>query len=109
MNPELNIQEMYNVKKKVALVTGGGSGIGLMIATALVQNGCSVYIASRKLNVISKVAIELNALGCGKCYPVEANLGSKAGVDLLVEIMRKHVSKLDILVNNSGMAWGGIQ
>lgn len=54
-SPNLSIPSLFNVDSKVALVTGGASGIGLMIATALVQNGVKVYISSRKEKELKKV------------------------------------------------------
>jgi NADP-dependent 3-hydroxy acid dehydrogenase YdfG len=54
---DLSIPSLFNVKDKIALVTGGGSGIGLMIAGALVQNGAKVYIASRKEKQLQQVSL----------------------------------------------------
>ena len=66
----------YNVW--VAVVTGGGSGIGTMFASAYVQNGAKVYIASRKEKQLKEVAEALNKKGPGSCHYV-------------VEIGRAHV------------------
>lgn len=52
---DLSVASLFNVKDKIALVSGGGSGIGLMIAGALVQNGAKVYIASRKEKQLREV------------------------------------------------------
>ncbi|KAJ1544126.1 hypothetical protein HK096_007855, partial [Nowakowskiella sp. JEL0078] len=91
----------------------GGSGIGQMIASALVQNGVTVYIASRKLEVLEKVADEITQqsksvnIAAGKCIAVRANLFRKSDCDALAKTLREtyQVTKLDILVNNSGMSW----
>ncbi|KAG8742607.1 hypothetical protein FRC10_001205 [Ceratobasidium sp. 414] len=82
---DLTVASLFNVKDKIALVSGGGSGIGLMIAGALVQNGAKVYIASRKEKQLKE---------------------SKAGCDALCDAFKKRESKLHILVNNSGATWG---
>lgn len=54
---DLSVASLFNVKDKIALVSGGGSGIGLMIAGALVQNGAKVYIASRKEKQLREVSL----------------------------------------------------
>ena len=51
---DLNASNLFSVKGKVALVTGGGTGIGYMIAKALVCNGAKVYIVSRKIETLEK-------------------------------------------------------
>ncbi|KAG8708397.1 hypothetical protein FRC09_001272 [Ceratobasidium sp. 395] len=85
---DLTVASLFNVKDKIALVSGGGSGIGLMIAGALVQNGAKVYIASRKEKQLKEAS------------------PSKAGCDALCDAFKQRESKLHILVNNSGATWG---
>jgi len=106
-NPMLSISELFSVSGKVAMVTGGSRGIGLMIAKALVQNGARVYISARKANVCDRVAAELTKLGPGTCVSLPADLVSdKACVDLAAKLAEKE-QKLHILVNNAGATWGG--
>ncbi|RKO82827.1 hypothetical protein BDK51DRAFT_15881 [Blyttiomyces helicus] len=104
--PNLNISTLFAVKGKVALVTGGGTGIGKMIAAALVQNGAKVYIASRKLKVVESAAAELNAMGPGTCVPLAADLLTKASCDALAAQIIERESALHLLFNNAGVAWG---
>ncbi|TDL18488.1 rhamnolipids biosynthesis 3-oxoacyl-reductase [Rickenella mellea] len=106
MSQELSIPNLFHVKSKIAVVSGGGSGIGKMIASALVANGAKVYIAARKESQLKAAADELNASGPGKCHYIVADLGSKAGCDALVAEIKKRESKIHILVNNSGATWG---
>ncbi|QRV72302.1 Enoyl-(Acyl carrier protein) reductase [Ceratobasidium sp. AG-Ba] len=94
------------VRDKVALVTGGGTGIGFMIASALVQNGAKVYLAARKEGQLQKAKDVLNKEGPGRCEYIVADLGSKAGCDALCDEFKRRESKLHILVNNSGVTWG---
>ncbi|KAG9318070.1 hypothetical protein JVU11DRAFT_134 [Chiua virens] len=103
-----SIQSLFNVRGKIALVTGGGTGIGKAIASALVQNGAKVYIAARKEAQLKEAVAELNALGPGSAHYIVANLNNKAGVDALILALAKaEPSKtLHILVNNSGVTWG---
>jgi len=103
---DFTIPNLFDVKGKIAVVTGGGSGIGTMIATAYVQNGAKVYIASRKEKQLKRVSEKLNQISPGSCEYVVADLSSKAGCDHLVEAVKAKESKIHILVNNSGMSWG---
>lgn len=66
----MNINELYSVKDKVVIITGGGRGIGKMIADGFVTNGAKVYIASRDLKALTATAKELTAKGPGKCVAV---------------------------------------
>ncbi|KAI0791573.1 putative NADPH-dependent beta-ketoacyl reductase [Irpex lacteus] len=103
---DLSVSKLYNIKGKVALITGGGSGIGTMYASAYVQNGAKVYIASRKEKQLQEVADALNKKGPGSCHYIVADVSSKAGCDALAEEFKRRESKLHILVNNSGATWG---
>lgn len=100
------IPNLFDVKGKIAVVTGGGSGIGTMIAAAYVQNGAKVYIASRKEKQLKTVSELLNKIRPGSCEFLVADLSSRAGCDSLVEAVKAKESKIHILVNNSGMSWG---
>jgi NAD(P)-dependent dehydrogenase (short-subunit alcohol dehydrogenase family) len=100
------LDELFSVAGKRALVTGAATGIGRMIATALVSGGAGVLIASRKGADCEKVAGELNALGAGKAEGFAGDVSTEAGVLALVEEVSKRTDRLDILVNNAGTSWG---
>ncbi|KAI0305293.1 hypothetical protein B0F90DRAFT_1703223 [Multifurca ochricompacta] len=95
---DFTIPSLFNVKGKIAVVTGGGS--------AFVQNGAKVYIASRKEKQLKEVSEQLNKIRLGSCEYITTDLSSKAGCDKLVENIKAKESKVHILVNNSGMSWG---
>ncbi|KAF8976539.1 hypothetical protein BGZ46_008183 [Entomortierella lignicola] len=97
---------LFNVKDKVVLVTGGGRGIGLMIAHGFVANGAKVYISSRSAKVCDEVAAGLNKLGKGQCFSIPADLQSLDDVKKLVAELSKRESKVHVLVNNAGANWG---
>ncbi|KAF9995869.1 hypothetical protein BGZ80_007324 [Entomortierella chlamydospora] len=97
---------LFDVKDKVVLVTGGGRGIGLMIAHGFVVNGAKVYISSRSAKVCDQVAEELNKLGQGQCISIPADLQSLDEVKRLVAEISKRESKLHVLINNAGANWG---
>lgn len=106
-SPNLSVSSLFTVTGKVALVTGGGSGIGKMIAAGLSQNGAKVYIAARKESQLKETVEELNkGLSTGSVHYIVANVGTKAGCDALISEIKKRESKLHILVNNSGVTWG---
>jgi NAD(P)-dependent dehydrogenase (short-subunit alcohol dehydrogenase family) len=101
------VDELFSVAGKIALVTGGATGIGRMIATALARAGASVLIASRKGADCETVAHEVNASGAaGKLDGFAGDVSSEAGVLALVEEVRKRSDRLDVLVNNAGTSWG---
>ena len=96
--------DLFDVTGKTALVTGGGRGIGLMIARGLVQAGVRVVIASRKASNLDAAVAELRAHG--ECEAIVADLSTPEGAGALAQAVRTRVDALDILVNNSGATWG---
>jgi NAD(P)-dependent dehydrogenase (short-subunit alcohol dehydrogenase family) len=101
------LDELFSVAGRKALVTGAATGIGRMAATALVQAGADVMIASRKGEDCKRVAGELNDLGAaGKAEGFAGDVGTEEGVVALAEEVRKRTDRLDILINNAGLSWG---
>lgn len=100
----MNVQELFSIKGKVALVTGGSRGIGLMIARGYVSAGAKVYVSSRKKEVCDQVAEELSAVG--SCYSIPADLSTTEGRAQLASDLSAKEEQLHILVNNAGAAWG---
>lgn len=97
------ISNLFSIEGKVALVTGGSRGIGLMIARAYVENGVKVYISSRKAEVCDAVAAELSQ--SGTCISLPADLSTDEGRKSLVASLKEKEDSLDILVNNAGAVW----
>ena len=103
MTPET----LFSLHGKVALVTGGATGIGRMAAEALVQAGAHVLIASRKGDVCRAVADELNAMDAhGSAEGFAGDIGNEAGITALVAEVSSRAQALHILVNNAGVSWG---
>jgi NAD(P)-dependent dehydrogenase (short-subunit alcohol dehydrogenase family) len=108
----MSINNLFNVAGKSVLVTGGGRGIGKMIAEGFVANGSTVYISSRDQNALESTADELNSNNNnnnnnGKCIPIVGNLNSREGCEELALSIEKHSPLgLNVLVNNSGTSWG---
>ncbi|KAF9265913.1 NAD(P)-binding protein [Marasmius fiardii PR-910] len=103
----LKVPTLFNVKGKIVLVTGGSSGIGKMVAAGFAQNGAKVYIASRKESALKEAAAEISKDATGSVHYIVGNVSSKAGCDDIVNQFKKRESKLHVLVNNSGISWGG--
>ena len=100
----MKLDDLFSVKGKVALVTGGTRGIGLMIARGYVENGVRTYVCSRKPDVVKKTEAELGKLG--ECIGIAADLGTLDGVKSVVAELSRRESKLHVLVNNAGANWG---
>ena len=102
----MKIDELFDVKDKVALVTGGSRGIGEMIAAAFLSNGVKVYISARKADPCDQKAIELSEKYGSECISIPADVGSMDGIIKLTEEIKAREDKLDFLINNAGAAWG---
>ncbi|KAG4435627.1 hypothetical protein IFR05_008902 [Cadophora sp. M221] len=100
------INTLFSVKGRVALVTGGTSGIGLMIAKGLVTNGAKVYVCGLESDPISLVEDELNELGKasgGSANGFSCDLTSKEAIEAISTHLRTSESHLDILISNAGI------
>jgi 2-deoxy-D-gluconate 3-dehydrogenase len=102
----MNIESLFSVKEKVALVTGGSRGIGEMIAAGFAASGAKVYITSRKAAACDATAARLSAEFGGECISLPADVSSLQGADGLVSQLTEREERLDILVNNAGVSWG---
>jgi NAD(P)-dependent dehydrogenase (short-subunit alcohol dehydrogenase family) len=85
---------------RVALVTGGGRGIGLAVASLLAQAGASVAIASRKKEVLEAAAREIAGRG-GRVAPIPCHIGRPDEIQKLVEQVHRELGPVDLLVNNA--------
>jgi len=102
---DLKGSKLFDVSHVTALVTGGGTGIGLMITQALVANGAKVYITSRRDEVLKKTEELYNGGGSGQIIPIQADVSEKDDVKRLYdEMCQKEPKGIQILVNNAGIA-----
>lgn len=88
--------------KKVALVTGAGSGIGKHIALALLRNDYSVVLAGRRIAALEETIAAAGVLGA-HALPVSADVSDPASVKALFEKIREQFGRLDLLFNNAGI------
>jgi NAD(P)-dependent dehydrogenase (short-subunit alcohol dehydrogenase family) len=93
------------ISDQVALVTGGGTGIGRAFTEALAAAGARVVIASRREDLLRHTAEELNLkLGAERVFPCVFDIRERRLIDALVGQVIKQHGTLDILINNSGLA-----
>lgn len=100
------LEDLFSIRGKVALVTGGSRGIGEMIAAGFLAHGAKVYISSRKAEVCNATAERLSEQTGGECVSIPGDCASVEGIEALVAELSGRESRLDILVNNAGVAWG---
>ena len=98
--------ELFSIQGKVALVTGGTSGIGLMIARGLIRRGVKTYIVGRDRAQTQAVADELSAEGT--CIALAADLSESQGPQQLADEFARHEPRLHILINNAGASERGV-
>ena len=99
----MTLEEMFGLKGRVALVTGGSRGIGRMIVEGFLAAGCErVYITARKGGELHETAEELG----DRVVAIQGDISTLEGCDELVTEISAKENRLDILVNNAGAAWG---
>ncbi|KAI6130275.1 hypothetical protein EDD16DRAFT_1689653 [Pisolithus croceorrhizus] len=106
-NAKFAVQNLFNVDGWVCVVTGGGTGIGLMIAQAFANNGARVYITSRRQDVLEQATKRWGSSLIhprGKIIPAVCDVTSKDSVRQLVDEIGKDESQVDLLVNNAGIS-----
>lgn len=100
----MDTTQLFSLRGRTALITGGSRGIGRMIAEGFLAQGARVYISARKAAACDETAKELSAFG--HCVSLPADVSTLEGAQALVDAYAKHEGSLDILVNNAGAAWG---
>jgi NAD(P)-dependent dehydrogenase (short-subunit alcohol dehydrogenase family) len=94
------MSDLFSVAGKVAMVTGATSGIGLMIARGLVEQGARTYIVARNQADCEGIAAELSAQGV--CRALPGDLSTMAGIEAVAAALTERETALDVLVNNAG-------
>lgn len=104
-NEQLKIQNLFDVSKLKTVVTGGGSGIGLMITQALAANGATVYITGRSKDKLDQVVKEYSSDSTGKIIAIPCDISKKDEcLRLAKEVGEKEPNGIHLLVNNAGIA-----
>jgi 7-alpha-hydroxysteroid dehydrogenase len=100
------ILDMFNLKDRVAIITGAGRGIGAAIATAFAEVGADVVIGSRTESQLLEVADTVKKAG-RRAAVVTGDLSTRAGMESLVQRAVDEFGRLDIVVNNAGGSMPG--
>ncbi|HPC84909.1 MAG TPA: glucose 1-dehydrogenase [Smithellaceae bacterium] len=102
----MKLTDMFSLKGKVALVTGGGRGIGKFIATGLAEAGADIILTSRKIKNLEATAAELEANQKVKAVAIACDMAKEDTVDAMLKEAVAKFGRIDILVNNAGATWG---
>ncbi|MBW0528600.1 hypothetical protein O181_068315, partial [Austropuccinia psidii MF-1] len=108
LNKVLSFESLFGVSGLVAVVTGGGTGIGLMCTEALASHGAKVYITGRRLEALHRVVDKYQPHAKGKIIAIQGDITSKADLERIAqEIGQKEPSGIQILINNAGILGTG--
>ena len=99
------IQQLFDLKGQVALVTGGSRGLGLQMAEALGEAGAKVMLTARKAGELEEAAAHLSARGIDARW-VAADASKPEDVQRVVDETMQRCGRIDILINNAGATWG---
>lgn len=98
-------QELFSLKDKTAIVTGGSRGLGLQMALALGEQGARVLVSSRKQDELDQAVAFLKERGVD-ASSIAADLSDEAQAHAFVDEALRQLGHVDILVNNAGASWG---
>jgi NAD(P)-dependent dehydrogenase (short-subunit alcohol dehydrogenase family) len=99
------LRDLFELRGKVALITGGSRGLGLQIAKGLGEMGAKIAISARKAGELDAARADLKQHGID-AFTVTNDLSKPEQIPLLVDAVVKHYGQIDILVNNAGASWG---
>jgi len=99
-----SVKELFNLEGRVSVVTGGATGLGLQMATALAEAGSNIVVCSRKQENCEQAAAEIEKLGV-KALGLAADVTEPAQVEKVKDATLKKFGRVDVLINNAGNAW----
>ncbi len=102
----MKVNDMFNLKGKVAIITGGGRGMGEFMAEGLAEAGADIVLASRKLDACEETGRRLSAANGVNYLAVKCDMAKDEDIQNLVDAAMEKFGRVDILVNNSGVTWG---
>lgn len=102
----MQLSDLFSLRGKVALVTGGGRGIGRFIATGLAEAGADLLLVSRKMKNLEAAALSLSEEFGVRAIPLACDISSPEDIEAMLKRAREQFPRIDILVNNAGVSWG---
>jgi gluconate 5-dehydrogenase len=99
----MKVNELLNIKGKVAIVTGASSGLGVTFSEALAEEGANLVLAARRIEKLTEVSHNLEELGI-KAVPFQCDVTKQEEVQALIDASVKNFGRVDIIVNNAGVA-----
>ncbi len=101
----MRVKELFDLQGKIAIVTGGGKGIGFKMAEGLAEAGANIVLCSRRLENCQKAAVEIAKRGV-RTLALKCDVKLPSDIQSVVDAAVKEFGRIDILVNNSGANWG---
>lgn len=101
----MHVMDMFSLKGKTAVVTGGSVGLGAQMATGLAEAGSNVVVAARKVERCAQLGARLEKETGVRVLPVQCDVSKVEDCQRLVDATVREFGRLDILVNNAGIVW----
>jgi len=104
-DPTLHARHLFDLTGRVALITGGGAGLGRQMAEGLAEMGANLVLCARKQERCEQAAEELRGLGVAT-LGLGCDVTSPESIQLVVDAVVARFGGIDILINNAGTSWG---
>ncbi|EGA89300.1 gluconate 5-dehydrogenase [Planococcus donghaensis MPA1U2] len=101
----MTVMNLFKLEGKTAIITGGGRGLGAMMAEAFAEAGANIVVCSRKLEACQETTNKLEQMGV-KTLAVACDVTNERDVENVIQKTLEKFGSIDILVNNSGATWG---
>jgi gluconate 5-dehydrogenase len=102
----MKLYDLFSLSGKVALITGGGRGIGMFIATAFAEAGADLILVSRKMKNLEATAKSLTEQFGISTFPIACDVSNPDAIEEMLQQAKGRFPRIDILVNNAGASWG---
>lgn len=102
----MNVRDLFDLTGRVAIVTGGGSGIGRQMADALAELGADLVLCARKVERCELAAEEIASATGVRAVGLRCDVSNRDEVEALVAQTAERLGRIDVVVNNAGASWG---